>query len=150
MTSSIDDRLLDGNQKTQDGHIDKALRPRTFEEYIGQPHLKQKMNVFVEAARQREEALDHVLLSGPPGLGKTTLALIIAEVLGVQLHITSGPALERKGDLAGILSSLAPRDVLFIDEIHRMSPLLEENLYPAMEDFRFDVMIGEGLSLIHI
>ena len=131
---------------TQDGQIDKALRPRSFEEYIGQPHLKQKMHIFVEAARQREEALDHVLLSGPPGLGKTTLALIIAEVLGVQLHITSGPALERKGDLAGILSSLAPRDVLFIDEIHRMSPLLEENLYPAMEDFRFDVMIGEGIG----
>ena len=125
---------------------DRALRPNRFEDYIGQTHVKEKMRVFVEATVNRQEALDHVLLSGPPGLGKTTLALIIAEAMGVQLHITSGPALERKGDLAGILSSLNDRDVLFIDEIHRLNPTLEENLYPAMEDYRFDVMIGEGIS----
>ncbi|MBM4293255.1 MAG: Holliday junction branch migration DNA helicase RuvB [Deltaproteobacteria bacterium] len=131
---------------SQDGGLDRALRPKAFEDYVGQEHIKQKLRVFVEAAARRGEALDHVLLSGPPGLGKTTLALIIAEALGVALHVTSGPALERKGDLAGILSSLKARDVLFIDEIHRLSPVLEENLYPAMEDFRFDVMIGEGPS----
>jgi Holliday junction DNA helicase RuvB len=131
---------------SHDASLDRALRPKAFDDYVGQEHIKQKLKVFVEAAARRGESLDHVLLNGPPGLGKTTLALIIAEALGVELHITSGPALERKGDLAGILSSLKPRDVLFIDEIHRLSPVLEENLYPAMEDFRFDVMIGEGPS----
>ena len=129
-----------------DPNLERALRPKQFKDYIGQDHVKEKLRIFVEAACQRGEALDHVLLSGPPGLGKTTLALIIAEAMGVQLHITSGPALERKGDLAGILCSLQARDILFIDEIHRLSPALEENLYPAMEDYRFDVMIGEGVS----
>jgi holliday junction DNA helicase RuvB len=129
-----------------DPNIERALRPKRFDDYIGQSHLKEKLRIFVEAATNRGEALDHVLLSGPPGLGKTTLALIIAEAMGVELHITSGPALDRKGDLAGILCSLQPRDILFIDEIHRLSPALEENLYPAMEDYRFDVMIGEGIS----
>lgn len=125
---------------------ERALRPKRFSDYVGQSHVKEKMQVFVEAAIKRGEALDHVLLNGPPGLGKTTLALIIAEAMGVQLHITSGPALERKGDLAGLLTSLQPQDILFIDEIHRLNPTLEENLYPAMEDYRFDVMIGEGVS----
>lgn len=142
----MSERILKSEINIGEGHVDKALRPQRFDEYIGQGHVKEKMKIFVEAAHQRQEALDHVLLSGPPGLGKTTLALIIAEALGVQLHITSGPALERKGDLAGVLSQLNAHDVLFIDEIHRLSPTLEENLYPAMEDFRFDVMIGEGLS----
>jgi len=142
----MSERIFEGELTQGEQGFDKALRPKRFDEYIGQAHVKEKMRIFVEAARQREEALDHVLLSGPPGLGKTTLALIIAEALDVSLHITSGPALERKGDLAGILSQLGARDVLFIDEIHRMSPTLEENLYPAMEDYRFDVMIGEGVS----
>lgn len=132
--------------ESSESHAERALRPKTFADYIGQAHVKHKMQVFVEAAVHRGEALDHVLLSGPPGLGKTTLALIIAEAMGVQLHITSGPALERKGDLAGILTGLQARDVLFIDEIHRLNPTLEENLYPAMEDYRFDVMIGEGVT----
>jgi holliday junction DNA helicase RuvB len=142
----MSDVMLDSQVHEQEGQIDKALRPQCFEDYMGQQHVKKKMRIFVKAAKQRGDALDHVLLSGPPGLGKTTLALIIAESLSVQLHITSGPALERKGDLAGLLSQLGPRDVLFIDEIHRMSSVLEENLYPAMEDYRFDVMIGEGIQ----
>ncbi len=143
MTEKITDGILLGGSELQ---FDKALRPTQFDDYIGQNHLKQKLKVFVEAAKQRNEALDHVLLNGPPGLGKTTLAFIIAQSLGVKLHLTSGPALERKGDLAGLLSQLEPRDVLFIDEIHRLSPIIEENLYPAMEDFRFDVMIGDGIN----
>ncbi|NOZ01326.1 MAG: Holliday junction branch migration DNA helicase RuvB [Deltaproteobacteria bacterium] len=121
-----------------------SLRPRDFGEFVGQEDLKAKLGVFVTAAKQRGEALDHVLFCGPPGLGKTTLAHIIANELGVGLKQTSGPAVEKKGDLAGLLTNLADRDVLFIDEIHRLSPAIEENLYPAMEDFTFDVMIGEG------
>ncbi len=122
-----------------------GLRPGQFDEYVGQANVKENLRVYVEAARRRGEALDHVLLSGPPGLGKTTLAHIITREMGVRLHITSGPALEKKGDLAGILTNLETNDVLFIDEIHRLSAVVEENLYPAMEDRRFDVVIGEGV-----
>jgi Holliday junction DNA helicase RuvB len=128
----------------QERLFEASLRPRTFDEYVGQRKLVENLLVFVEAARRRGEALDHVLFCGPPGLGKTTLAHIIAGALEVTLHSSSGPAVERKGDLAGILTNLGPRDVLFIDEIHRLNPAVEENLYPAMEDFQFDFIIGEG------
>ncbi|MEZ4434472.1 MAG: Holliday junction branch migration DNA helicase RuvB [bacterium] len=139
------DRILDPDQDTADAGSDTGLRPSDFDEYVGQARVKENLRIFVAAARGRGEALDHVLLSGPPGLGKTTLAHIIATELGVRLHVTSGPALEKKGDLAGILTNLEARDVLFIDEIHRLSAVVEENLYPAMEDLRFDVVIGEGV-----
>jgi Holliday junction DNA helicase RuvB len=131
-------------KKTVDEAAEFAIRPRTFADFVGQEGLKSKLRVFVAAARGRAEALDHILLCGPPGLGKTTLAHILAHELGVDLKQTSGPAIEKKGDLAGILTNLAERDVLFIDEIHRLSPVVEENLYPAMEDFKFDVLVGEG------
>jgi len=131
-------------KKTVDEATEFAIRPRTFADFVGQEGLKSKLRVFVAAARGRSEALDHILLCGPPGLGKTTLAHILANELGVDLKQTSGPAIEKKGDLAGILTNLAERDVLFIDEIHRLSPVVEENLYPAMEDFKFDVLVGEG------
>lgn len=124
--------------------MDAALRPRAFEEYVGQTKIKENLRVFTEAARQRGEAVDHLLFAGPPGLGKTSLAYLVAVEMGVQLHVSSGPALEKKGDLAGILTSLAPGDVLFIDEIHRLSAAVEENLYPAMEEYRFDLVIGDG------
>jgi Holliday junction DNA helicase RuvB len=124
--------------------VDAALRPRRFEEYVGQRQLIANLRVFVAAALKRGDALDHMLFSGPPGLGKTTLAHVIAEELGVKLHVTSGPAIDHKGVLAGLLTSLGERDVLFIDEIHRLSPVVEENLYPAMEDYRIDVFIGDG------
>ena len=127
-----------------DGRFDRALRPRTFDEVVGQRALLDNLRVFVRAAKARKEPLDHVLFCGPPGLGKTSLAHVIANELGANIHVTSGPALERKGDLAGILTNLADHDVLFIDEIHRMNPAIEENLYPAMEDFTFDIVIGEG------
>jgi Holliday junction DNA helicase RuvB len=128
----------------EDRVFEATLRPRTFEEYVGQRQIVENLLVFVEAARQRGEALDHVLFCGPPGLGKTTLAHIIARALGVTLHSSSGPAVERKGDLAGILTNLQAREVLFLDEIHRLNPAVEENLYPAMEDYQFDIVIGEG------
>lgn len=138
------DRLISADSKGEDALIEKAIRPRLLEEYIGQPGVKRQMQVFIQAARQRGEALDHVLIFGPPGLGKTTLAHIISNELKVNLRHTSGPVLERPGDLAAILTNLEPNDVLFVDEIHRLSPVVEEVLYPALEDFQLDIMIGEG------
>jgi len=124
--------------------LERALRPRLLDEYVGQEKIRGQLSIFIEATRKRNEALDHVLLFGPPGLGKTTLSHIIAHELGVNLRQTSGPVLERPGDLAALLTNLEPRDVLFIDEIHRLSPIVEEILYPALEDFQIDIMIGEG------
>jgi Holliday junction DNA helicase RuvB len=124
--------------------IDRAIRPATLAEYVGQPAVKEQMEIFIDAARRREEPLDHTLIFGPPGLGKTTLANIIASEMGVALKTTSGPVLEKAGDLAAIMTNLEPGDVLFIDEIHRLSPNIEEILYPAMEDYQLDIMIGEG------
>ena len=128
----------------EDQAIDRAIRPKRLVDYVGQPQVKAQLDIFIGAARARGEALDHALIFGPPGLGKTTLANIIAAELGVNLRQTSGPVLERAGDLAALLTNLQPRDVLFIDEIHRLSPVVEEILYPAMEDYQLDLMIGEG------
>ena len=137
-------RLIGGQAREDDVSLDRSLRPKTFDDYVGQKALVENLRIFAKAAKQRGEPLDHVLLCGPPGLGKTTLAHIIAHEMGAAIHATSGPAIEKKGDLAGLLTHLGAGDVLFIDEIHRLTPAVEENLYPAMEDFRFDVMIGEG------
>jgi len=124
--------------------VDRAIRPKRLDEYVGQSHVRDQMQIFIQAAKQRGDALDHLLIFGPPGLGKTTLANIVAHEMGVNLRTTSGPVLEKAGDLAALLTHLEPRDVLFIDEIHRLSPVVEEILYPAMEDYQLDIMIGEG------
>ncbi len=139
------DRLISAEPTSaQEEHAERALRPTTLSEYVGQAKIREQLEIFIQAARGRVEALDHVLLFGPPGLGKTTLAHIIAREMGVNLRQTSGPVLERPGDLAALLTNLEPRDVLFIDEIHRLSPVVEEILYPALEDYQIDIMIGEG------
>jgi holliday junction DNA helicase RuvB len=141
------DRLISARPGSpQEEQFERSLRPATLAEYVGQEKARGQLEIFIQAARKRAEALDHVLLFGPPGLGKTTLAHIIARELGVNLRQTSGPVLERPGDLAALLTNLEPRDVLFIDEIHRLSPVVEEVLYPALEDFQLDIMIGEGPS----
>lgn len=140
----IDSRLINTEAQGEDEAVDRAIRPKTFADYVGQPVVCEQLQIFVQAARARGDALDHVLIHGPPGLGKTTLAFILANEMQSSLRQTSGPVLERPGDLAAILTSLEPNDVLFIDEIHRLSPVVEEVLYPAMEDYQIDIMIGEG------
>lgn len=138
------DRLVGAQELSEDTVIDRAIRPKLLDDYQGQPHVKEQMQIFIEAARNRNEALDHLLIFGPPGLGKTTLANIVANEMDVSIKTTSGPVLEKAGDLAALLTNLEENDVLFIDEIHRLSPVVEEVLYPAMEDYQLDIMIGEG------
>ena len=144
MSAIEHERLTTAEPQAGDKAFDRAIRPKTLDDFVGQPSVKQQMDIFITAARNRAEALDHVLIFGPPGLGKTTLAHIVANEMGVNLRQTAGPVLERPGDLAAILTNLEPNDVLFVDEIHRLSPVVEEVLYPAMEDFQLDIMIGEG------
>jgi Holliday junction DNA helicase RuvB len=140
----MQERIIEPDQNDDDGQLDRRLRPLRFEDFVGQDRIKENLRVFIHAAKGRGEALDHVLFCGPPGLGKTTLANIIAHEMGVAIKSTSGPVLERAGDLAAILTSLQPHDVLFIDEIHRLNRVVEEILYPAMEDFQLDIIIGQG------
>jgi len=143
---AFDPRIVEATPVDDDAQYDAGLRPKTLDDYIGQDRVRENLHVSIAAARQRNEALDHVLLYGPPGLGKTTLAYVIGNEMGVPVRATSGPVLEKPGDLAAILTNLAEREVLFIDEIHRMSPVIEEILYPAMEDFELDIVIGQGPS----
>ncbi|WP_394179232.1 Holliday junction branch migration DNA helicase RuvB [Marinomonas posidonica] len=138
------DRIISAELKGNDRQVDRAIRPQALSEYIGQPVVREQMEIFIQAARQRSEPLDHTLVFGPPGLGKTTLAHIIGNEMGAEVRTTSGPVLERAGDLAALLTNLNEGDILFIDEIHRLSPAIEEVLYPAMEDYQLDIMIGEG------
>src|SRR6187431_1599292 len=141
-----EDRIVTAARGEEDAQYEAGLRPRTLDDYIGQDRVRENLQVSIAAARQRSEALDHVLLYGPPGLGKTTLAYVIGNELGAPVRATSGPVLEKPGDLAAILTNLADREVLFIDEIHRMSPAIEEILYPALEDYEVDIVIGQGPS----
>ena len=138
------DRIISTQAKMDEDVIDRAIRPKLLADYVGQPQVREQMDIFIKAAKLRQDALDHLLIFGPPGLGKTTLANIVANEMGVNIRTTSGPVLEKAGDLAAMLTNLEPHDVLFIDEIHRLSPAIEEVLYPAMEDYQLDIMIGEG------
>ena len=137
-------RIITAGASGEDEALEASIRPKRLDEYLGQQPVREQLGIYIEAARRRSEALDHVLIFGPPGLGKTTLSHVIANELGVSLRVTSGPVIEKAGDLAALLTNLQPHDVLFIDEIHRLSPVVEEVLYPAMEDFQIDIMIGEG------